>query len=103
MTIVTSDTTTLATLLRAGLKREGMTDKVKVLSVDAQSVCTLMLTDRADGCTGFSFAHVLQVKAKGADPVFLPFSTPEYPILGHSILANEDYLAKNGDTVRAFL
>lgn len=103
MTIVTSDTTTLATLLRAGLKREGMTDKVKVLSVDAQSVCTLMLTDQADGCTGFSFAHVLQVKAKGADPVFLPFSTPEYPILGHSILANEDYLAKNGDTVRAFL
>ena len=103
MTIVTSDTTTLATLLRASLKREDMTDKVKVLSVDAQSVCTLMLTDQADGCTGFSFAHVLQVKAKGADPVFLPFSTPDYPILGHSILANADYLEKNGDTVRAFL
>lgn len=103
MTIVTSDTTTLATLLRAALKREEMTDKVKVLSVDAQAVCTLMLTDQADGCTGFSFAHVLQVKAKGVDPVFVPFSTPDYPILGHSIFANEDYLAENGDTVRAFL
>ncbi|SFU19421.1 ABC transporter substrate-binding protein [Mesorhizobium sp. YR577] len=102
-TIVTSDTTTLATLLRAGLKREGMTDKVKVLSVDAQAVCTLMLTDQADGCTGFSFAHALQVKAKGIDPVFLPFSTPDFPILGHVILANNDYLADHADTVRAFL
>lgn len=102
-TIVTSDTTTLATLLRATLKRQGMTDKVNVLSVDAQSVCTLMLTDQADGCTGFSFAHVLQVKAKGVDPAFLPFSTPDYPILGHVIFANKDYLASHADTVRAFL
>lgn len=103
LTIVTSDTTTLATLLRSGLKRDGMTDKVKVLSVDAQAVCTLMLTDQADGCTGFSFAHLLQVKAKGADAVFLPFSTEEHPILGHVILGNEEYIAKNGDTVKAFL
>lgn len=103
LSIVTSDTTTLASLLRSALKREGITDKVEVLSVDAQAVCTLMLTDRADGCTGFSFAHLLQVKAKGADAVFLPFDTPEHPILGHVILANEEYLANNDKKVRAFL
>lgn len=102
-TVVTSDTTTLATLLRAALKRNGVTDSVKVLSVDAQSVCTLMLTDQADACTGFSFAHTLQVKAKGADVTFLPFSTPDFPILGHVIFANGDYLAKNTETVKKFL
>ncbi|KAB0268045.1 ABC transporter substrate-binding protein [Microvirga brassicacearum] len=102
-TIVTSDTTTLATLLRSALKRSDMTNKVKVLSVDAQAVCTLMLTEQADGCTGFSFAHLLQVKAKGVDPLFLPFSTPEFPILGHVILANNDYLASHKKQVRAFL
>lgn len=102
-TIVTSDSTTLATLLRAALKRDGMTDKVKILSVDPQTVCTLMLADRADGCTGFEFAQALQVKAKGIDPSFLPFNSDAFPILGHVILANSDYLAKNGDAVRAFL
>lgn len=103
MTIVTSDTTTLAKLLRAALSRNEMTDKVNVLSVDAQAVCTLMLTDQADGCTGFSFAHVLQVKAQGVDPVFLPFSTPDFPILGHVIFVNQDFLADNAETVRSFL
>ncbi|CAH1649875.1 MAG: ABC transporter substrate-binding protein [Chelatococcus sp.] len=102
-TIVTSDSTTLATLLRAALKRSDMTDKVKVLSVDPQTVCTLMLAERADGCTGFEFAHALQVKAKGVEPLFLPFNTDEYPILGHVIMANSDFLAKNPDAVKAFL
>lgn len=102
-TIVTSDSTTLATLLRAALKRDGMTDKVKVLSVDPQTVCTLMLAGQADGCTGFEFAHALQVKAKGVEPLFLPFSTDQYPILGHVIMANSDFLAKNPEAVKAFL
>jgi len=102
-TIVTSDTTTLAALLRATLKRNNIADKVNVLSVDAQSVCTLMLSDRADGCTGFSFAQFLQVKAKGVDAQFLPFSSPDFPILGHVILANNDYLTTHDKQVRAFL
>ncbi|MFB9949616.1 ABC transporter substrate-binding protein [Rhizobium puerariae] len=102
-TVVTSDTTTLATLLRAALKRNGVTDSVKVLSVDPQAVCTLMLTDQADACTGFAFAQTLQVKAKGVDVTFLPFSTPDFPILGHVIFANSDYLAKHGETVKKFL
>jgi NitT/TauT family transport system substrate-binding protein len=102
-TVASAQTAAPAAILRAVLERAKLSGRVKVLSVDPQAVCTLLIAGNVDGCTGFSFAQLLQVEEKGVKAKFFPFSTPEKPVPGAVIFANETYLKANDAVVRKFL
>lgn len=102
-TIATAQAAAPAALLQAALTRAGMAGSVKVLFVDPQTVCTLLVAGRVDGCTGFNYAQLLQVRGKGVKVRFLPFSVPDRPLPGPVIFANDDFATKHADIVRAFL
>ncbi|WP_432991862.1 ABC transporter substrate-binding protein [Dactylosporangium sp. CA-233914] len=102
-TIATAQASAEAGLFAAQLKQRGLTDKVTVLNVDAQAKCTLMLSGKADGCTGFSYAQFIQMQLKGEDVQFIPFSSPDRPLPGAVIMVNNNYLAQHADVVKRFL
>lgn len=92
-------------MLRTKLFEAGIDPEtgVTMTFVDAQAKCTIVLSGSADACTGQGNHHYIQFLDEGVDPLFLSFSSEENPIIGHSIFANNDYLADNGDAVSRFL
>jgi ABC-type nitrate/sulfonate/bicarbonate transport system substrate-binding protein len=92
--------TLISRLQEAGLDPDS---DVELVYVDPQAKCTTMLTGGADACTGFNTFQLLQVRQEDPGADFLSFSTPERPLLGHSIVANTEYLEQNADVVRRFL
>ncbi|EYT52195.1 hypothetical protein H490_0113800 [Leucobacter sp. UCD-THU] len=92
-------------MLRSKLAEAGLDSEsdLALSFVDPQAKCTVVLSGAADACTGQNNHHVIQFADEGVDPVFLSFSTEEQPILGHSIFANDAYLADHADAVSRFL
>ncbi len=92
-------------MLRGMLAGAGMDPEsdVDLTFVDPQAKCTVVLAGQADACTGFVNFQAVQMEFEGAEPRFMSFSTPDRPMLGHVILANDTFLAENGDAVTRFL
>lgn len=78
-------------------------DAVEFVYVDPQAKCTVMLAGRTDACTGFDNFQLATSLVEGEDVRFVPFSTPERPILGHVVFTTRDFLESDPEAVRGFL
>lgn len=92
-------------MLQAMLQDGGLDIKkdVKLTYVDPQAKCTVLLSGDADACTGQVNHHPIQLAGEGLDVDFLSFSSDENPVIGHSIIARNEYLKEQPEAVRAFL
>jgi NitT/TauT family transport system substrate-binding protein len=94
-----------APTLISRLEEAGLTvgTDVELVYVDPQAKCTVILTGETDACTGFNNFQLLQVQQEDPGAGFISFSTPEQPLIGHSIFANQSYAEQNGEVIRRFL
>lgn len=92
-----------AAVLQALLKQKGLEGQVELSYVDSTAKCTVMVAGNSQACTGQNTGHVGQVEATGNPALFIPFSTDEQPLPGTSIVANNNFLRNQPDTVAKFL
>jgi NitT/TauT family transport system substrate-binding protein len=67
---------------------------------------TMLVRGDIDAITGFSFTSLLNLEARGVkteDVVVLPYPAYGVKLYGNAIIAGEDFLKKNPETVKAFL
>lgn len=102
-TVATAQASADSAMLKANLTKKHLDGDVEVINVDPQAKCTLVLSKKADACTGFSYAQYVQVRQSGAPATFIPFSTTAKPLPGNMVIANKRYLADNGGKVKKFL
>jgi NitT/TauT family transport system substrate-binding protein len=102
-TVSTSAAGPDAAVLQGLLKQKGLEGEVELSYVDPTAKCTVMVAGNSHACTGQNTGHVGQVEATGNPALFIPFSTDAQPLPGTSIVANNNFLRHQPETVAKFL
>lgn len=79
---------------------------VNWISMDPPLRETMLAKGDVDAITGFTFTSMLNLEARGVDPkdvVVLPYPQFGVKLYGNVIIASEDFLKKNPESVKAFL
>jgi NitT/TauT family transport system substrate-binding protein len=78
-------------------------DKIKVVNVDAASKVITVLEKRADALLGSVDAQSFDMAAKGVKSTMLPYSDIGAPLIGLTVVANEETIKSNPDLIRRFV
>ena len=90
--------------LRIFRKANGMAEgDLNVVSLEANAKTAALFGGRIDAVSGDAPAFDAYVRATGQQPETLRLAEQGVPLLGFGFAANDDFLAKNPDTVRKFL
>lgn len=79
---------------------------VNWISMDPPLRETMLAKGDVDAITGFTFTSLLNLEARGVDPkdiIVLPYPQFGVKLYGNVIIASEDFLKKNPESVKAFL
>ncbi len=104
-TIASSVFGTEGKILAASLREASLdpTKDVNILNVSPGAKITMLLTKQADGAGAQINFQYIQAQMQNADVKFLPFSTPESPLYGHAIIANNKWLNANKEAASRFI
>jgi NitT/TauT family transport system substrate-binding protein len=93
----------LTQLLPAVIKFNNLDrDKIKIVNVDAASKVVTVLEKRADALLGSVDAQSFDMAAKGVKSTMLPYDDIGVPLVGLTIVANEDTIKSNPDLIKRF-
>jgi NitT/TauT family transport system substrate-binding protein len=77
--------------------------KLNIVSLDANAKTAALFSGRIDVVSGDAPAFNAYVRATGQQPETLLLSDHGLPLIGFGFAVNDDFLAKNPDTVKKFL
>lgn len=93
----------LTQLLPAVIKFNNLDrDKIKIVNVDAASKVVTVLEKRADALLGSVDAQSFDMAAKGVKSTMLAYSDIGVPLVGLTVVANEDTIKSNPDLIKRF-
>ena len=93
----------LTQLLPAVIKSNNLDrDKIKIVNVDAASKVVTVLEKRADALLGSVDAQSFDMAAKGVKSTMLAYSDIGVPLVGLTVVANEDTIKSNPDLIKRF-
>ena len=93
----------LTQLLPAVIKFNNLDrDKIKIVNVDAASKVITVLEKRADALLGSVDAQSFDLAAKGVKSTMLPYDDIGVPLVGLTVVANEDTIKSNPDLIKRF-
>lgn len=96
--------TAQTTLLDAIFKANGVDkNSVRISNIDPSALVGSLLQGKVDAILGGADFQGVQLTSRGADLNQLYYRDLGVPTVGLSIVANDDYLKSNGDTVRKFV
>jgi len=78
-------------------------DKIKVVNVDAASKVITVLEKRADALLGSVDAQSFDMAAKGVKSTMLAYSDIGAPLVGLTVVANEDTIKSNPEMIKRFV
>lgn len=94
----------LTQLLPAVIKYNNLDrDKIKIVNVDAASKVIAVLEKRADALLGSVDAQSFDMAAKGVKSTMLAYSDIGAPLVGLTVVANEDTIKSNPDLIKRFV
>lgn len=94
----------LTALLPAVVKANKLDrDKIKVVNVDAASKVITVLEKRADALLGSVDAQSFDMAAKGVKSTMLAYSDIGAPLVGLTVVANEDTIKSNPEMIKRFV
>ncbi len=94
----------LTALLPAVVKANNLDrDKIKVVNVDAASKVITVLEKRADALLGSVDAQSFDMAAKGVKSTMLAYSDIGAPLVGLTVVANEDTIKSNPELIKRFV
>jgi len=78
-------------------------DKIKIVNVDAASKVITVLEKRADALLGSVDAQSFDMAAKGVKSTMLPYDEIGAPLVGLTVVANDDTIKSNPDLIKRFV
>jgi NitT/TauT family transport system substrate-binding protein len=93
----------LTQLLPAVIKYNNLDrDKIRIINVDAASKVVTVLEKRADALLGSVDAQSFDMAAKGVKSTMLSYDDIGVPLVGLTIIVNEDTIKSNPDLIKRF-
>jgi NitT/TauT family transport system substrate-binding protein len=93
----------LTQLLPAVIKFNNLDrDKIRIVNVDAASKVVTVLEKRADALLGSVDAQSFDMAAKGVKSTMLAYNDIGVPLVGLTVVANEDTIKSNPDLIKRF-
>jgi NitT/TauT family transport system substrate-binding protein len=94
----------LTQLLPAVIKYNNLDrDKIKIVNVDAASKVITVLEKRADALLGSVDAQSFDMAAKGVKSTMLSYDEIGVPLVGLTVVANEDTIKSSPDLIKRFI